>query len=237
MSRRRDRKPLGRWIGEAILIFLSVFGAFYFDGIKDKRAQERNYLRSLKGFHADLLENQGKFNYELNSVFDPETGQGYITGHIQKLSVIDSLMQVANRTNGDALMGLINDNAVIGLTPWVFISPQYEKLNSQYYASIKNDTLKSRIQMHFRNNQSRIQRKMMINELVEEFYDIEDQLNKRVGGTPANRAVLYSNVAINKINRLMDGYFALKNITEANKGSDSLLIVQVVHELSLWGEQ
>lgn len=233
---RRNKKPIGRWFGEALLIFLSVLGAFYFDSIKDQRDKNDEYIRQLKDFKSDLVENQGKFNYELNDKYDTASGQGYIKGVIGRLEIVDSLMQTPTRANGDALMGLINDDVINGLTPWIFVSPQYTKLDSEYYSFIKNEDLKGKLQMHFRNNQSRIKRKEEINAYVKEFYDIEDQLNLNVGGTPSNRAILFSNLSINKLNRLIEGYYSLMNFTRNTKGSDSLIIIEVNKELELWGE-
>lgn len=234
---RRDKKPVGRWIGEAVLIFLSVFGAFYFDNIKDNRAEDQKYIRHLKDFRADLVENSGKFNYELNTTYNRDNGQGYIQGTIDRLEGMDSLMRITTRSNGDSLISLINDGAINSLTPWIFVSPQYEKLDSEYYSFIKNDDLKGKLQMHYRNNQSRIKRKEVINDYVKEFYDIEDQLDLKVGGTPSNRAILFSNLAINKLNRIVEGYYSLRNFTENTRGSDSLILVDIEKELELWGEE
>lgn len=234
---RRDKKPIGRWFGEALLIFLSVFGAFYFDNIKDNRAEDQKYIRHLKDFRADLVENSGKFNYELNTTYNRDNGQGYIQGTIDRLEGMDSLMRITTRSNGDSLISLINDGAINSLTPWIFVSPQYEKLDSEYYSFIKNDNLKGKLQMHYRNNQSRIKRKEVINDYVKEFYDIEDQLDLKVGGTPSNRAILFSNLAINKLNRIVEGYYSLRNFTENTRGSDSLILVDIEKELELWGEE
>ncbi len=233
---RRDRKPVGRWLGEALLIFLSVYCAFYFDGIKDERTQDNEYIRHLKDFKSDLEENQGKFNYELNKVYNASNGQGYILGTISKLEILDSLMAVPTRASGDSIINLINEGIINSLTPWIFVSPQYDKLDSEYYSFIKNGDLKGKLQMHFRNNQSRIKRKEEINDYVKEFYDIEDQLNLKVGGTPSNRAILFSDLSVNKLNRLIEGYLSLMNFTRNTKGSDSLILIEVDKELELWGE-
>ncbi|MBO3697069.1 hypothetical protein [Roseivirga sp. E12] len=233
---RRDKKPIGRWFGEALLIFLSVYGAFYFDGIKDERARDNEYIRHLKDFKSDLEENQGKFNYELNSEYIRSNGQGYIQGTINRLEAVDSLMATPTRASADSIINLINDGVINSLTPWVFVSPQYEKLDSEYYSFIKNDDLKGKLQMHFRNNQSRINRKEVINDYVKQFYEIEDQLNLKAGGSPANRSILFSNLSVNKLGRIIEGYYSLRNSTINNRGSDSLILIEVKKELELWGE-
>lgn len=233
---RRDKKPITRWVGEALLIFLSVLGAFYFDNLRDGRSQEKLYIRHLKDFQSDLNENQGKFAYELNTDFDPNSGKGYVQGAIDKLDSFHALMTSPSRANADSLLTKIQDGQIVGLTRWVYVSPQYDRLSSQFYSFIKNDLLKFRIQMHYRNNQSRIDRKNEINRYVDEFHDIEDRLNFNTGGTLPNRSVLFDNVTVNKVRRLIESYRGLQHMTQANKTSDSLLLIQVNEELKLWGE-
>ncbi len=232
---RREKKPIGRWIGEAVLIFLSVYGAFYFEDIRKDISERDIYIRHLKDFKLDLEQNQGKFNFELSNTYGASSGQGYILGNIKKYDFLDSLMAIPTRASADTLMALIKEEEIFGVTPWIFQSPQYETLNRDYYSSIKNDTLRSRIQMHRRNNESRMNAKRSINAYVSKFEDIEDQLNLKVKGTPANRAVLFSNKSINTIWRIGDGYETLKGMTENARTNDSLLIIQIDHELRLWG--
>ena len=233
---RKDKKPLGRWIGEALLIFLSVFGAFYFENYREERNQERIYIRHLNDFKEDLKDNQGKFNYELNQEYVKSNGQGYINGTIDELEFFDSLLSVPTQSNADTLLKMIENRTIIGLTKWIFISPQYEALSNQFYSFIKNDTLKSLLEMHYRNNESRINLKNDINRYADDFHRIEDQLNWSAGPTQANREILFSNIAVNTIRRLTRSYYGLLNSTRGTKSSDSLLLVQVKRELNLWGE-
>ncbi len=233
---RRDKKPITRWIGEALLIFLSVLGAFYFDNLRDGRSQENLYIRHLKDFKSDLEENQGKLAYELNPDYDPGSGKGFINGTINRLDSIHSLMTSPSRANADTLLSRIENGEIVGLTMWIYVSPQYERLSSQFYSFIQSRTLKARIQMHYRNNQSRIDRKVEINRYVGEFHNIEDQLNFNTGPTVQNRNILFDNVTVNKIRRLIEGYQGLRHMSQSNKSSDSLLLIQVNEELKLWGE-
>ena len=83
-------------------------------------------------------------------------------------------------------MELIESNVVSGLSKWIFTSQQYDKLTSQYYSYIKNDSLRNRLEMHYRNNLSRHNFKSSISEGESEFEDlIEDQLNFKAGGARA----------------------------------------------------
>lgn len=232
---RRERKPVIRWIGEALLIFISVIAAFYFDSYRESRNLEKQYLRYLTDFKKDLEENQGKFNYELNSEYIKSNGQGYIKGEIEKLQLMDSLMSTPSRQNANEVLQMIDDGVITGLTKWIFISPQHEKLQSEYYSFIKNEGLSGRLQMHYRANDSRISVKDVINDYVKEFRDIEDQLRVEDGSSQTNRSIIFSNVSVNKVRRLKNSYVSLKNMTLSAKESDSLILVQINRELELWG--
>ena len=80
---RRDKKPVTRWIGEAILIFLSVFGAFYFDNLREERGQKKLYIQYLQDFKSDLQVNQAKFAHELDPIPNATTGRGYLNRMIR----------------------------------------------------------------------------------------------------------------------------------------------------------
>jgi len=76
---RQQKKSIGRWIGEAILIFLSVFGAFYFENLREERKEQKQYVKTLNAFKTDLETNVGKFNFELANDYDINTGRGFIS--------------------------------------------------------------------------------------------------------------------------------------------------------------
>ncbi len=233
---RKERKPIGRWIGEALLIFLSVIGAFFVDNRREVRSQNIEYLRHLKDFKRDLLNNQGAFNYELNDNYNPVDGQGYIKGSIRKYMFFDSLFRSKTRASADSIMKLINDGAIYGVTPWIFESPQYAILTSDFYSFIKNDTLKSRLALHHRAHESRVNVKRAINSMVRKFESIEDELDWEAGASLGNRSVLFRNTTINTITRLGENYEFLKSMTEQARSRDSLVLIQIDHELELWGE-
>lgn len=223
-------------MGEALLIFLSVLAAFYFDNLREERNQKRTYLRYLHDFKADLLSNQGKFGFELANDFDPNTNRGYFNHRIQVLTEFDSLLRLPASQSQEILIGMINDQEVIGLTPWIFTSPQYEKLSSQYYSFIKTDSLKGMLEVHYRNNISRQNYKHAINGHVSNFQQIEDQLNLDYPADRTNRLVLYGNESKNKIRRIRNTYEGLRNFTWLTKNNDSTLLLQVNKELAAWGE-
>ena len=233
---RRDRKSTGRWIGEALLIFLSVFGAFYFDDLREERSQDRLYIRHLIDFRADLINNQQKFLFELAPNFDSSTNRGYLNNILNNYILLDSLLKKPTRRSGDSLAHLIDKNIITGVSKWIFTSKQYDKLSSEYYSFILNNELRNNLDTHYRNGLSRHYFKETISKEAIRFEQIiEDQLNFTIYRTPENRAILFGNQNINMIHRLEKQYINLKYFTQSSKTNDSLLIIEVEKELELWG--
>lgn len=218
------------------MIFLSVLGAFYFDNLREERAQEKLYVRHLKDFKEDLKENQGKFNYELRDNYVKASGEGYIKGSMIKYNGMYEIMTVPNRANADSMLSLINSREIFGVTRWIYESPQYERLDKDFYSFIKNDSLKSMLQMHRRNDESRVNVKNAINNYVRDFENIVDRLDLRAGATAANRQILFDNVSVNTIRRLGEYYQILRDMTRVARAGDSVLLLAVDAELALWNE-
>lgn len=230
----KTRKPFLRWVGEALLIFLSVLGAFYFDNLRDERNQRKLYVQHLGDFRDDLMGNQGKFNFELASRYDQNTSEGYLNERIRQLSVFDSLLDSPPAQSEAQLITMINDQAIIGLTQWIFTSPQYDKLSREYYSFIKNDSLRDMLEIHYRNNASRHNYKEAINGQISNFQLIEDQLDLDNPYDRQNRPILFSNESKNKVRRIKSTYEALRRFTRLTKSNDSLLLIQVKKELGNW---
>ena len=232
----RQKKPFIRWVGEALLIFLSVLGAFYFDNLREERNKKKQYVQHLTDFKSDLMSNQGKFNFELADSYDPNTSQGYLKHIINELVAFDSLLNLPPSQTEAQLIDLINENAIRGLGQWIYPSPQYDKLSTQFYSFIRNDSLRMNLEMHYRNNISRQSYKDAINGHVSNFEFIEDQLNLLDGTDRRNRTILYGNESRNKIRRIKNTYEELKRFTELTKRNDSLLLIHVENELAAWGK-
>lgn len=230
---RQNRKPIGRWIGEAILIFVSVFGAFYLDNLRGEKQQEREYLQHLEDLRNDLLTNQGKFNYELNPVArDPYSG--YIDKNLSLLTYVDSIVHIPTREHADTLLKMVNDRSIIGLSEWIFASSQYDMLSKQFFSYIQNDSLKNNLERHFRNHLSRTNYKDAINAYIGQFEDICDDLDLSAGPNQYNRNILFGNQSVNKIRRISNSYEGLKSFTQLVKSNDSILLKNVESELRFW---
>jgi hypothetical protein len=233
---RRDKKPIGRWFGEAILIFFSVFGAFYFDNLRDERKLDELYTRHLVDFRTDLINNQHKFAFELSQDFDENTNEGYLNNILKDYKLLDSLLKVPSRRSGDSLAYLIDNNIITGVSKWIFTSKQYEKISSDYYSFILNNELRINLDQHYRNGLSRHYFKDAISKEAVRFeQNIEEHLNFTTYRTPENRAIIFGDQCVNIIHRLERQYFNLKHFTQSSKTNDSLLIIEVEKELLEWG--
>ncbi len=232
---RTNRKPVTRWIGEALLIFLSVLGAFYFDNLREEKNEKQEYIRTLNAFKTDLETNIGKFNFELATTYDTTDSRGFINGNIQKLSHLDSLLSNPSFQNTQTIHNLLQEGYITGLTKWIFVSPQYDLLIGEFNPMIKNDKLRFRVQMHFRDNEGRISIKDEINDYVKEFRDIEDLLSPDGYAIRENQNIIYSNPFRNKVKRLLNQYENLQAMTENTSNTESMLIEQIDAELALWG--
>jgi len=157
-----------------------------------------------------------------------------ISNNIDKLNELDSLLSTPSQENARLTLQLLNEGYITGLTKWVFISPQYTHLIGDYNPMIKNENLRFRVQMHYRDNESRIQVKDDINDYVKEYKDLEDMLNPDEGAIRENSAVIFSNQFRNKIKRLLSEYEALENFTNNTRAIEEMLIEQIDIELENW---
>lgn len=232
---RTNRKPVSRWIGEAILIFLSVLAAFYFDNLREQRNERQEYIRTLKAFKTDLETNIGKFNFELAGTYDTSDGRGFIMGNIEKLAYLDSILSNPSYQNTSLVLELLHQGYITGLTKWIFVSPQYDLLIGDFNPMIKNENLRFRVQMHYRDNDGRTSVKDEINAYVREYRDMEDLLNPDANAIRQNQEIIYSNPFRNKIKRLLGQYETLHAMTQNTSATESMLVEQINKELELWG--
>ncbi|WP_422004437.1 hypothetical protein [Roseivirga pacifica] len=234
MVRNSNRKSIGRWIGEAIVISVSVLAAFYLDNLREERNQEKLFIQYLEDFRSDLEENQRKFEYELSNRYNSENGRGYLKGIIERLNFVDSVLAYPTKNNADTLIALIDNRSLIGVSEWIFVSPKYTRLDNEFYSYFKNDALHETIEMHYRNNVSRTKAKNAINQHLSDFQAVENQIDFDNPSTPKNRQVIFNTESKNILRRLKDSYQSLVFFTKNNKESDSLLIIRINKELELW---
>ncbi len=231
---RREKKPLWRWIGEAILFFLSILAAFYVDNYRDHKAQEALYLKHLQDFRYDLSYNIGSMAFELEQKDDAEEQSGYLTADIVLYDSLQALIKKANPNTTSEAVALISSHASQRLSKWIFESPHFEKLSLDYYYFIRNPDLKKKITTHKNDNLHRQESKDYFNENIKELQLLTDNLNFQNPNDRNNRSILFTNQVLNKVSRMTESYRLIKNLTELNKTRDSLILREVDKELEMW---
>ncbi|MCE7994315.1 MAG: hypothetical protein HEP71_20180 [Roseivirga sp.] len=231
---RREKKPLWRWIGEAILFFLSILAAFYVDNYRDHKVQEALYLKHLQDFRYDLGYNIGSMEFELEDKGDTEGQSGYLTADILLYDSLEAIIKTGDpNTSGDAV-AFISSHASQRLSKWIFESPHFDKLSLDYYYFIKNPDLKKSITTHKNDNLHRQESKDYFNASIQELQVLTDNLNFQNRDDRKNRGILFNNQMLNKVSRMTQNYRLIKNLTELNKTRDSLILIEVDKELEIW---
>lgn len=231
---RKEKKPLWRWIGEAVLFFLSILAAFYVDNFRDHKAQEALYLKHLQDFRYDLTYNIGSMAFELEKKDDPENQSGYLTADILLYDSLEVIIQTADPNTTSDAVALISSYASQRLSKWIFESPHFDKLSLDYYYFIKNPDLKKSITTHKNDNLHRQESKDYFNASIQELQVLTDNLNFQNPDDRNNRSILFNNQMLNKVSRMTQNYRLIKNLTELNKTRDSLILVEVDKELEMW---
>lgn len=234
MHVRREKKPLWRWVGEAVLFFLSILAAFYVDNYRDHKAQEALYLKHLQDFRYDLGYNIGSMDFELEKKDDAEQQSGYLTADILLYDSLEAIIKAADpNTSGDAV-ALISSHASQRLSKWIFESPHFDKLSLDYYYFIKNPDLKKSITTHKNDNLHRQESKDYFNASIQELQVLTDNLNFQNPDDRRNRSILFNNQMLNKVSRMTQNYRLIKSLTELNKTRDNLILIEVDKELEMW---
>ena len=233
---RRDKKPLWRWIGEALLIFLSILAAFYVDNYREQKAREDLYLKHLNDFLFDLLSNAQSLDFEISSETSDNIFAGYIAKRMEQLEGLDSLLRTENPINIPTIVEVFSREIDPSVSKWIFQSPHYEKLTVDYYYFIKNQDLKSHITTHKNDNLHRHEAKERLSNSLLELQGLIDLLNLKDINDRGNRAIIFGNEMLNKVGRIQEGYRLLFQMTQTNLDRDAVIIKDIEAELKLWGQ-
>ncbi len=231
---RSKNKPVSRWVGETLLIFFSILGAFYVENYRERKSEERLYLKHLRDFQFSLESNLRSLTMELE----------LIPGNVNqsdlwnvKIGVYDSLlmlMESGDSTQVTTIIELLTTKANYGIVKHIFPSPHHEKLSLDYYYFIKNPALKSSITSHKMDNQLRHEAKDDLDNMLKEFQLFQEELNLISPNDISNNRLIFSNQMLNKTRKIHDHYHQLKRLTAWNKTRDSTILVEINKELTLW---
>lgn len=227
---KKNKKPWTAWTGEAVLIFLSIMLAFYFENYREQRSRQTAYINQLKDFHFDLKRNQGAMKFDLR---EPD-------GAIQdNFDVYDSLLRLIAAKDKSLLTETITmlQRAEQPLAKWFFQSPLLDQLMTDHYAIIKNVELKRTMSIHKRRMQFIDQFKDEMKSITEKLHPYYDRLDLNNLESNYNLQVLDDNELSNLILRLDRKVWQIKGQYIMAKSRDSLICLEIEKELSLWNEE
>jgi len=218
------------WVGEALLIFLSIMLAFYFENYREQNSRETAYINQLKDFHFDLQRNQRAMNFDL------KLPNGVIQ---QQFDIYDSLRTLMEQNETSVLPQTYRMlmSAEQPLANWFFESPHLDLLMTDYYAFIKNVELKRTMGIHKRRMQFIDQFKGEMRQLTMQLHPYYDRLDFSKPNSRQNLQVLDSHELYNLVNRIDRKVLQIRNQYLMTKSQDSLICLEIEKELGLWNEQ
>lgn len=226
---RRNKKSVGVWIGEALLIFFSIMLAFYIENYREQRSKEAAYINQLKDFHFDLMVNQGRMEVDLRKP----------NGTIERnFRTYDSLLKMLSRLDSNEMPQVINlmGDAEVPMAKWFFMSPHLDLLMTDYHAYVKNVNLKRSMTIHRRRMQFIDRMKDEMKRLTEKLHPYFDRLDHSNPSSNRNRQVLNDIELYNLVSRLDRKVLELRIQYHLTKQQDSLIAVDIEKELGLWDE-
>ena len=219
-----------RWVGEALLIFLSIMLAFYIENYREQRSREKAYINHLKAFHFDLTENQGKM------AFDLKEPRGVIADRFIAYDSLLNLLTDLEPANLPETLIMIR-NAERPLAKWFFQSPHLDMLMTEYYVYVKNVELKRTMSIHKRRMQFIGRYKDELKVLTEKLHPYYDRLDRVNPSNRQNLQVLKDRELYNLILRLERKVRDMKSQYLMTRTRDSLICLEIEKELALWKEK
>ena len=148
----KNKKPLARWFGEAMLVFVSVLAAFWVEEYRQFRQQEKTYVNTLLNFRNEVQQQirDFRYNYDTASIirndFHPEAPFELLVRRLS--STQDSLYLKDNEWILAQLTYIGNDQIVKWRNPSIYLDQLYKfpnfmnedqlALSIKHYESIMN---------------------------------------------------------------------------------------------------
>ncbi|WP_462248892.1 hypothetical protein [Ekhidna sp.] len=136
-------KSVGRWIGEAILVFGSVVGAFYFEDVREDLREKEQYVNLLINLRNDIHDDVYKFRASADtalglncSLCDDTTELGQISRFLRY-----------ETGNKDSINFLIMSHSAKVFVKWRFPSPYIDEI-IKHSDLIEEDSLRSSISLY-----------------------------------------------------------------------------------------
>lgn len=109
------KKSVGQWLGEALLVFISILGAFWVENYRERKQEEESYLMTLLAFRSEVYANEGNMRVTFDGPFSYAINKHENTIILQCDSIfglMNKLLNDADRQNDtDALRIFISSGA------------------------------------------------------------------------------------------------------------------------------
>lgn len=197
-------KPIHRWIGEFMLVFLSVLGAFWVEDYRHNKQEEKDFIEELENIRTLVYNDIKHFTYTYDTSYN---------GFVKKWWM-ESLETNINRIkigNADSLTRFIADydSSAFGVglwaNNWKRISPSFKNIHNYGKFINENGLLEviTRYQNLYKINEENIQELV---KLRTEIHDDLDRLDLQDYQNPQNFKILTQPIIFNRLEKYSDGY-------------------------------
>jgi len=132
-------KSIWRWIGEAVLVFGSVVGAFYFEDVREDLREKEQYVNILLNLRNDIHDDIYKFRVDT----DTALGNCWLCQDTTDLGYIDRFLRY-QKGNKDSTNLLMSRMIAADFPKWRFPSPYYKEI-IKYSDLIERDSVRTSI--------------------------------------------------------------------------------------------
>lgn len=132
-------KSIGKWIGEAVLVFGSVVGAFYFEDVREDLREKEQYVNVLLNLRNDIHDDIYKFRIDT----DTALGNCWLCQDTADLGYIDRFLRY-QKGSKDSTNLLMMRMSAADFPKWRFPSPYYNEI-IKYSDLIERDSIRTSI--------------------------------------------------------------------------------------------
>ena len=136
-------KSVGRWIGEAVLVFGSVVGAFYFEDVREDLREKEQYVNLLLNLRNDIHDDVYKFRTSADTAMGLSCT---LCDDTTELGQINRFLRY-NIGDKDSINLLIMTHSAKVFVKWRFPSPYIDEI-IKHSDLIEEDSLRSSISMY-----------------------------------------------------------------------------------------
>ena len=135
-------KSIGKWIGEAALVFGSVVGAFYFEDVREDLREKEQYVNILLNLRNDIHDDI----YEFRMTSDTTLGNCWACQDTTDLGYIDRFLRY-QKGSKDSTNILMMKMSAADFPKWRFPSPYYDEI-IKHSDLVERDSIRTSISLY-----------------------------------------------------------------------------------------